>query len=88
MPSIYRVNLITNRQKKITYPSPNEGDFYPISIKNEEKFIWIRTNREQASVLIGDTNGIYQRHWIKKIDLGSWYYEHWNWNEVFSLYQP
>lgn len=88
MPSIYHVNLVTNKQKKITYPSSNEGDFYPISLKNEEKFIWIRTNREQASVLIGDTNGINQRHWIKKIDLGTWYYEHWNWNEVFSLYQP
>lgn len=87
MPSIYYVNLKTKKQKKITAPSANEGDFYPISISNKDKLTWIRTNREQASVWISDKNGKNSRIWVKKIDLGTWYYEHWNWNEVFSLYQ-
>ncbi len=87
MPSIYHINLKTKEQSQITSPPESEGDFYPISINNGEKLLWIRTNREQASVWIGDTNGKNQRTWIKQIDLGTWYYEHWNWNEVFSLYR-
>ncbi|MGO4890505.1 TolB family protein [Anaerobacillus sp. MEB173] len=87
MPSIYHINLETKKQRKITLPQANEGDFYPISINNGENLIWIRTNRGQASVWIGDTNGTNQRIWIKQIDLGTLYYEHWNWKEVFSLYR-
>ena len=88
MPSLYHVNLQTKRQRKITSPSSNEGDFHPISINNGNSLIWIRTNREQASVLIANMNDMKQRSWIEKIDLGTLYYEHWNWDEVFSLYQP
>lgn len=88
MPSIYHINLQTKKQRKITSPSSIEGDFHPISLNNGKSLIWIRTNREQASVLIANMNGIKQRSWIEKIDLGTWYYEHWNWDEVFSLYQP
>ncbi len=88
MPSIYRINLQTNKQRKITSPSSKEGDFYPQWISNENKLIWIRTDRDHASVLIADTNGEDQKKWIENIDIGSWYYEHWEWDEVFSLYQP
>lgn len=88
MPSIYHVNLHTKQQRKITSPSSQEGDFYPKWISNGSKLIWIRTDRDNASVLIANTNGENQKKWIKKIDLGSWYYEHWEWDEVFSLYQP
>ncbi|PEC50910.1 hypothetical protein COJ46_01395 [Bacillus sp. AFS077874] len=87
LPSIYQINLQTKKQKKITFPLANEGDFYPLSINNGEKLVWIRTNRKQASVLIAGKNGKNQRIWINNIDLGTWYYEHWNWNEVFNLYQ-
>ncbi|MGG2028304.1 translocation protein TolB [Gottfriedia sp. S16(2024)] len=87
LPSIYHINLQTKKQKKSTFPLANEGDFYPLSINDGEKLVWIRTNRKQASVLIAGKNGKNQRIWIKNINLGTWYYEHWNWNEVFNLYQ-
>lgn len=83
-PRIYHIDLETGKQRKITLPPVNEGDFYPLS--NGENLTWIRTNRGQASVWVGDSNGTNQSIWIKQIDLGTLYYEHWNWREVFSLY--
>ncbi|HHY74314.1 MAG TPA: translocation protein TolB [Bacillus bacterium] len=87
LPSIYHINLETKEQSKITSPSAGEGDFQPISINNGKSLVWIRTNREQASVLIADLNNLKQKSWIEKIDVGPWYYEYWNWDGVFSLYQ-
>lgn len=83
-PSIYRIELGTGKQRKITFPPENEGDFYPLS--HGVNLIWIRTNGGQAGVMVGDSNGTNQRIWIKQIDLGTLYYEHWNWKEVFSLF--
>lgn len=88
LPSIYLIELQTGKQTKITLPASKEGDFRPISINNGQSLIWIRTDREQASVWIGNMRDMKQKRWIEKIDLGTWYYEHWNWDEVFSLYQP
>ncbi len=88
LPSIYLIDLQTGKERKITSPAENEGDFHPLSTENENKLIWIRTNRDHASVMVANMSGKKQRRWIEKIDLGSWYYEHWNWDEVFSLYQP
>ena len=87
MPSIYQINLETNNQIRISFSLKNEGDFFPISVNNRKNLIWIRTNRKQACVLISTIVELNQRKWIKKIDLGSWYYEHWNWKGVLSIYQ-
>ncbi|MFJ7936056.1 TolB family protein [Sporosarcina sp. NPDC096371] len=88
MPSIYHINLQTKKQSKITSPPSKDGDFYPKWIRNGHKLLWIRTDRDKASVLIANSNGENQEKWIEEIDLGTWYYEHWEWDEVFSLYQP
>ncbi|MBS4192642.1 translocation protein TolB [Bacillus sp. FJAT-49705] len=88
LPSLYKVDLNTKTAQKITSPSIKEGDFRPQSINNENKLIWIRTDREKAKVWIADSNGLNQKIWIKNMNPGTWYYEHWNWDEVFSLYQP
>ncbi|MGE8205743.1 translocation protein TolB [Heyndrickxia sp. NPDC080065] len=88
MPSLYKINIKTKHTKKITSPSSKEGDFYPQYINKENQLIWIRTNREKANVWIADPNGLNQKIWIENINLGTWYYEHWNWEEVFSLFQP
>lgn len=89
-PSIYLVDLITKKERQITSPSPfpNEGDFYPMSINNGKGLMWIRTHKDYANVWTATIEGMNPKTWIAKMDLGSWYYEHWNWDEVFSLYQP
>ncbi|MGM0879138.1 MAG: translocation protein TolB [Bacillota bacterium] len=87
MPSLYKIDIQTKTPKKITSPSSNEGDFRPQYINNENKLIWIRTNREKANVWIANPNGLNQKIWIENINPGTWYYEHWSWDEVFSLYQ-
>ncbi|UNT71673.1 translocation protein TolB (plasmid) [Bacillus sp. N447-1] len=88
MPSLYKIDIQTKTSKEITSPSSSEGDFRPQYIINENKLIWIRTNREKANVWIADSNGLNQKIWIENINPGTWYYEHWDWDEVFSLYQP
>lgn len=88
MPSLFKIDIQTKTSKKITLPLSNEGDFRPQYIIHKNKLIWIRTNREKANVWISDSNGLNQKIWIENINLGTWYYEHWNWDEVFSLYQP
>ncbi|NRD80875.1 translocation protein TolB [Bacillus sp. BRMEA1] len=88
MPSLYKIDIQTKTAKKITSPSSNEGDFRPQYIKNMNKLIWIRTNREKANVWIADPNGLNQKIWIENFSPGTWYYEHWSWDEVFSLFQP
>ncbi len=87
MPSIYQINLKNNMQKKVTFPLLNEGDFFPESVNNGNNLLWIRTNRKEASVLVSNLDGSGQVKWIPKLDLGTWYYEHWEWSEVFNLYQ-
>ena len=88
MPSLYKINIKTKKSKKITSPSLKEGDFHPQYINNENKLIWIRTNREKTNVWIANPNGLNQKIWIENINPGNWYYEHWSWDEVFSLYLP
>ncbi|MED4352481.1 hypothetical protein P9265_09055 [Schinkia azotoformans] len=88
LPSIHHINLQTGKEKKITSPSENEGDFYPIIINNGKSFIWIRTDREKVAVYIGDIGNGKQKRWIENIDLGAWYYGHWSWDEVFNIYLP
>ncbi|MEC1717152.1 TolB family protein [Schinkia azotoformans] len=86
LPSIYLIDLQTGKERKITSPSENEGDFHPQSANNGKSLIWIRTSRDHASVMIANISDRKEKRWIEKIDLGPWYYEHWNWDEVFSLY--
>ncbi|WP_066074818.1 DPP IV N-terminal domain-containing protein [Neobacillus soli] len=82
LPSIYK---ITNKQKQVTFPAKNEGDFSP-QIANNHLF-WIRTDRQTANILVSPLNDPEENKWIKNITLASWYYEKWNWEEVFSLYK-
>ncbi len=88
MPSLYKIDVQTKTPKKITSPTSNEGDFRPQYINNKNKLIWIRTNREKANVWIANPNGLNQKIWIENINPGNWYYEHFSWDEFFSLYQP
>lgn len=85
MPALYQINIQTNEQKKISNPSRKSGDFRPQMVNRN--LVWIRTDRQTADVWISSLDGSEARKWISMIDLGSWYYEKWNWDEVFSIYQ-
>ncbi|MEH7012529.1 hypothetical protein V7087_17220 [Neobacillus niacini] len=84
MPSLYKISLSDNKQTQITVPSEKDGDFRPQIVKNN--LFWIRTDRNNAHVMISPTYSMREMLWIKDISLGSSYYEKWSWDEVFSLY--
>ncbi|MFB5198530.1 translocation protein TolB [Neobacillus sp. KR4-4] len=84
LPALHKINLMSNKQLKLTSPAHGQGDFYP-QIK-DNKLVWVRTNRQTADIMKANLNGSNQRKWISQIDLGSWYYEKWDWEEVYSLY--
>ncbi|MDP5275285.1 TolB family protein [Chengkuizengella axinellae] len=87
MPAIYKVHIGTGVSKQVTFPSTKEGDFRPQYLDDEEKLSWIRTNRSEADVWVANSEGIEEKIWIENIHVGYWYYEHWDWDEVFHLYQ-
>ncbi|EKN71589.1 hypothetical protein BABA_01105 [Neobacillus bataviensis LMG 21833] len=82
LPSIFE---ISDNQKQVTFPGKNEGDFAPQFYLNQ--LIWIRTDRATANILVSPVQNISKKEWIKNITMASWYYEKWNWEEVFSLYR-
>jgi len=82
LPSIIK---IIQSQKQVTFPTKNQGDFF-LQISDHHLF-WIRTDRQSASIFLSPTKNIQATQWIKNITLASWYYEKWNWEEVFSLYK-
>jgi hypothetical protein len=86
LPALFTINIKNNAQSKLTTHSSKEGDFRPQQLGR--KLFWIQTDRRNADVLSANTDGSMQTKWISNIDLGSWYYEKWHWEEVFSLYVP
>ncbi|MBU8917047.1 translocation protein TolB [Bacillus sp. FJAT-29953] len=84
LPQLYEVNLYSGKQKQISLPPKNTGDFVPTFEKG--RLIWIRTDRKTADAFVSRTGKIKETKWIKNITLPSSYYEKWNWGEVFSLY--
>ncbi|WP_462412727.1 translocation protein TolB [Neobacillus sp. Marseille-QA0830] len=84
LPRLIKINIHTMEQKPITSPAKDEGDFAPDNDHNQ--LYWIRTNRETAYVYVTRLDQLKERQWIKNINIGSYYYERWNWEEVFSLY--
>ena len=82
LPSIVK---IIQSQKQVTFPAKNQGDFV-LQISNHHLF-WIRTDRQSANIFVSPTKNMQETQWIKNITLASWYYEKWNWEEVFSLYK-
>lgn len=87
LPSLYKVIIETNTNKKsrITYPTKNKGDFQPEVYLNN--IVWIRSDRKSAQVLFSPLPNTKEHLWIKNINVASFYYEKWNWDEVFSLYK-
>jgi hypothetical protein len=87
LPGLYEINLAAGKQKQVTAPGKNEGDFAPQVL--QDNLVWIRTDRRDASVMVSSGGGgpFAGKVWIKNLSIPSWYYEKWNWAEVFDLYR-
>ena len=85
LPRLYRINTLTNEGKWLTKPVEGIGDFHPAI--QQERLVWIRTDRKDAKVMYSNLDGAEEKVWINNVDLGTWYYEYWYWDEVFALYQ-
>ncbi|MED1620866.1 eIF2A-related protein [Bacillus pseudomycoides] len=85
LPSLYQVNIQSNRQRQITTPSKKYGDYYPLYIKSENQLTWMRSDRKKADMWLANGDGSKAKKWIENIDVPQWYYEKWNWEEVISV---
>jgi hypothetical protein len=85
LPSLYEISN-KQKQRQITFPLKNEGDFAPQIVHNQ--LVWVRTNRKTAKILVSRaTDKVKEKVWINNITVASWYYEKWHWDEVFDLYE-
>ncbi|TYR81870.1 TolB domain-containing protein [Priestia megaterium] len=87
LPSLYSINLQTNKQMKITNPGRGIGDYAPIYDHSSKQIVWIRTNRKQANVIGRKSDDNKDKTLIVDIDVPGNYYELYRWSEVFSLYE-
>ncbi|MFC5647849.1 hypothetical protein ACFPYJ_01700 [Paenibacillus solisilvae] len=86
-PSLVNVNLGNRRHQQLTEPSKTYGDYQPLAVPIQ-RLIWVRSDRQKASVMFAAPNPAYSKVWIAGIDLGTNFYEQWNWNPVLSVYEP
>ncbi|PEM36540.1 TolB family protein [Bacillus pseudomycoides] len=85
LPSLYQVNIQSNRQRQITTPAKKYGDYNPLYIKSENQLTWMRSDRKKADMWLANGDGSKAKKWIGNIDVPQWYYEKWNWEEVISV---
>ncbi|WP_312475391.1 hypothetical protein [Neobacillus sp.] len=85
LPSLYEINISTHKEKQVSYPEKNEGDFAPQFFQSQ--LFWVRTDTQTANIFASRTDNRREIQWIKNISLASAYYARWNWDEVFSLYK-
>lgn len=85
LPSLYQVNIQSNRQRQITTPPPQYGDYNPFYVKGEKQLTWMRSNRKKADMWLANGDGSKAKEWIENIDVPDWYYEKWNWTDVISV---
>lgn len=87
-PYLVDVNTANRRSQPLTEPSKTYGDFQPMLAFPDHRLIWVRSDRSTANVVIAAPIPAFAKVWITGLDLGSNFYEQWNWNSVFSVYDP
>ncbi|MDM5156547.1 translocation protein TolB [Bacillus sp. DX1.1] len=85
LPSLYQVNIQTNRQRQITTPPKKYGDYNPLYIKRENQLTWMRSDRKQADMWVANGDGSKAKKWIENIDAPVGYYEKFDWEDVVSI---
>ncbi|WP_219838065.1 hypothetical protein [Paenibacillus sp. R14(2021)] len=85
-PFLTIVHTGSEGQRRITKPAAGWGDYNPVSL-SASSLSWVRSNRESADVMLAAASGgLHAVPWIKKIDLGTNFYEQWNWEPVLQFY--
>lgn len=87
LPVLVRLTLQSPIQQPITNPPAGFGDYAPAYLKAANKLGWIRSDRSNADVMLGQTDGTNSLMWIHALDLGSNYYEQWDWGDVLSWFE-
>ncbi|MGV3488661.1 MAG: translocation protein TolB [Tuberibacillus sp.] len=83
LPSLYKIELSTGKQKPLIKPEHGYGDFNPV-YKNGSLY-WARTNRQTVQLLTSNANGNETHILIKGIDTPPDYYETRDWQAVLSI---
>jgi len=86
LPKLVEVRLQGKRTVSMTEPPQGYGDFSPRFSPREQRLVWVRSNTNQADVLVAGSGGKQPSVWIKNIDLGTNDYGYWNWDEVLAVY--
>lgn len=71
LPSLYSVDIESNKQIKITNPPDGSGDYNPQFVRFMGKVVWFRGNSitDQARTLwIGNPDGSEAKEWMKNVD--------------------
>ncbi|WP_308637585.1 hypothetical protein [Paenibacillus silvisoli] len=86
-PFLVNVHLDGERQKRITKSAEGYGDYGPEWL-GSNGLGWVRSNRNMANVLVRPPGVRENRavRWISNIDLGSNYYEQWDWQPVLRFF--
>lgn len=85
-PYLARANVRTGDSAPITAPKGGFGDYYPNYVPSSRKLSWVRSNKSEAAVWVGEADGTNAKQWIAPIDLAPEYYGQWYWEEVLDLY--
>lgn len=87
-PQLFHINLITNKQKQITFPKQTEGDYMPIFLRQTKKLVWIRDSHEdKATLLIADQFGEGEEILIEDLGNGILYEDSEVWSKIISIYE-
>ncbi|WP_259616635.1 TolB family protein [Paenibacillus doosanensis] len=86
LPALVQLHLQDPQQQPVSSPPAGYGDYAPQYLKSSRRLGWVRSNREKAGVMLGKDNGAEAVLWIESVDLGSNYYEQWDWSEVLCWY--
>lgn len=70
LPSLYLLNIETNKQIKITDPPKGKGDYNPHYIKAIDKLIWFRSDSivDKKDVWIANSDGTKAERWMENVD--------------------
>jgi len=76
LPSLYYIDIIANKQQKITQPPKGSGDYNPIYVKSMNQIVWYRKTSitdNNRNLWKANTNGSNAKLWIKNVETIEFY---------------
>ncbi|WP_369902145.1 TolB family protein [Bacillus manliponensis] len=71
LPSLYTVNIETNKQKEITNPPKGYGDYHPQYVESIGKLVWFRGTSiigQKRTLWKANPDGTGAQEWMKNVD--------------------